>query len=384
MPSEIHELEDAAEMELVGDATYSPDDDKLRLYPHEWLAEEIYNRVKEADFRWAPRQELFFAKWSPAREDLLFELAGKIGDEDMSLVERAEERAERFEGFGLNRRREADAASARAEGLSRRFEFGQPILKGHHSEKSARRDRERMDNATRQAVSMWEQGDYWSRRATGAIRAAKYRQRPDVRARRIKKIEAEIRKYRRAFTPKNLNEQIMQRRWHCPVCREYACKEHPEAQVKVAHVYCGAARGGFWTPVEDLPVIERRYSRWIAHGERRLAYEKAMLASEGKSDLLKKKPRPKQPPLLNYRAEKIRYRSPYRDEPIVASQLALTKAQYKSVPSQQRSTALVGGTHRVRMATEFWARRVLGLTREGNGHCRVAVFLTDSKVHPVP
>ena len=211
MPSEIHELEDAAEMELVGDATYSPDDDKLRLYPHEWLAEEIYNRVKEADFRWAPKQELFFAKWSPAREDLLFELAGKIGDEDTSLVGRAEERAERFEGYEQNRRREAESASEH------------------------------------RAVSMWSTADYWSLRATGAIRTAKYRQRPDVRARRIKKIEAEIRKYRRSFTPKNPNEQIMQCRWHCPVCREYACKEHPEAQVRVAHVYCGAAQGGSWT-----------------------------------------------------------------------------------------------------------------------------------------
>jgi hypothetical protein len=34
--------------------------------------------------------------WTPEREDLLIELCGEIADEDTSLVERAEERADRF------------------------------------------------------------------------------------------------------------------------------------------------------------------------------------------------------------------------------------------------------------------------------------------------
>lgn len=40
-------------------ATYSPEDNKLRLYPSEWLDAEDYARFKNARFKWAPKQELF-------------------------------------------------------------------------------------------------------------------------------------------------------------------------------------------------------------------------------------------------------------------------------------------------------------------------------------
>ena len=41
---------------------------------------------------------------------------------------------------------------------------------------------------------MWEQAEYWKDRAAGAIRNAKHKERPDVRARRIKGLEADKRK----------------------------------------------------------------------------------------------------------------------------------------------------------------------------------------------
>jgi hypothetical protein len=79
-------------------ATYSPDDNKLRLYHDSRLGKETYDRVKAAGSKWAPKQELFVAPaWTPEREDLLIELCGEIGDEDTSLFERAQERADRFE-----------------------------------------------------------------------------------------------------------------------------------------------------------------------------------------------------------------------------------------------------------------------------------------------
>jgi hypothetical protein len=53
-------------------ATYSPEDNKLRLYPACRLDQDEYNRVKAAGFKWAPKQELFVAPiWTPEREDLL-------------------------------------------------------------------------------------------------------------------------------------------------------------------------------------------------------------------------------------------------------------------------------------------------------------------------
>jgi hypothetical protein len=69
----------------------------LRLYSTTRLDLELYARLRGAGFIYAPKQELFVAPmWTPEREDLLIELCGEIDDEETSLVERAEERADRF------------------------------------------------------------------------------------------------------------------------------------------------------------------------------------------------------------------------------------------------------------------------------------------------
>jgi hypothetical protein len=176
-------------------ATYSPDDNKLRLYPAYRLDSDLYVRVKAAGFKWAPKQQLFVAPaWSPSREDLLIELCGEIEDEDKSLVDRAETRAERFQDYSANRRNDAAQAHNAVAAIADNIPLGQPILVGHHSEKRARRDAEKIQNGMRKAVKLWDQSRYWSARAAGAIGHAKYLERPDVRARRIKKLEAEKRK----------------------------------------------------------------------------------------------------------------------------------------------------------------------------------------------
>lgn len=91
-------------------ATYSPEDNKLRLYASSRLDAETYERVKAAGFVWAPKQELFVApKWSPRREDLLIELAGEIEPEEMTLAERAQAKAERLDNLAHKRHREANA-----------------------------------------------------------------------------------------------------------------------------------------------------------------------------------------------------------------------------------------------------------------------------------
>jgi hypothetical protein len=90
-------------------ATYSPDDNKLRLYALHRLDEETYSKVSGAGFKWAPKQALFVAPaWSPNREDLLIALAGEIEDEDSTLFDRQEERAERFGQYSEKRASESD------------------------------------------------------------------------------------------------------------------------------------------------------------------------------------------------------------------------------------------------------------------------------------
>ena len=355
-------------------ATYSPEDNKLRMYPDFRLDKEDYLKFKSAGFGWAPRQKIFVAgRWTPAREDLLIEFCGEIGDEDTSLVERAEERAERFEGYSDNRLKDAEQARTGVHAITENIPLGQPILVGHHSEKRARKDAERIENGMRKAVKMWETSKYWTDRAAGALHHAKYLERPDVRARRIKKIESAKRVLIASYTPKNPDQTMMQKPFWCPVCHKCLCDIHPEAKEEKLHVWCGHARGGSWVLVEALPNMEKRSQRWLNHYDNRLAYEKAMLGEQGRLDLIEKPKRPKQLPLVNYRApEGISVENLYhKGEFSIYPQVEMTKDEYKGVYSDYKGTATIEHSHRVRIICSH---------RDG----RRVVFLTDSKVHKKP
>lgn len=274
-------------------ATYSPEDNKLRLYATHRLDEALYERVSKAGFRFAPKQGLFVAPmWTPAREDLLLELCGEIGDEDMSLVDRAEQRADRFDGYSESRAREGDAAYTNVQNVTEHIPPGQPILVGHHSERRARRDAERIEAGMRRAVNAWETSEYWTRRAKGALAHAKYKERPDVRHRRIKGLEADSRKYGKEVK----TAQAFTRLWS----REGLTLDQAKAVAANDRLSIRSNDGARFTSVysllgEGAPDIENIrqkaiaahartisfYSRWLAHVENRLAYERAMLGESG-------------------------------------------------------------------------------------------------------
>src|SRR3990167_4025364 len=232
-------------------ATYSPEDDKLRLYASSRLDAETYVRVKAVGFRWAPKQELFFVVWTPKAEDLALELAGEIDDEDKSLVERAEERAERFEDYSDNRAEDSKRAHAAVSAIADGIPLGQPILVGHHSERHARRDAKKIENGMRKAVDCWKQAQYWKDRAAGALAHAKYKERPDVRARRIKTLEAELRRVISAYTPLVTKERprpmyIKQQKWSELYPHDGRTVNRDEVP-EFLHVWTGPpGRGGTW------------------------------------------------------------------------------------------------------------------------------------------
>jgi len=358
-------------------ATYSPDDNKLRLYADGRLSSEDYERARGAGFRWAPKQELFVCPaWSPTAEDLLLEWCGDIRDEDASLVDRAEDRADRFAGYSDKRKadyhREANAVSKIADGIP----LGQPILVGHHSERKARKDAERIEKGMRRAVRMWDTSEYWTARAAGVLSSAKYKQRPEVRARRIKKLEADRRRQVRRYTHDD-TPPIVQR----PIVGCW--KEHGREATCIRcepqpHVWCSDGRGGSWVPQRLLASIEAGCQRFIAHLDRRITYERALLGDQGGLDMLKPKPRRKQPPLLNYRGEcgqvvtQNRY---HRGETMTYGQIDMTKAEYARKSKDSKGTSLsLDGSHRVRTA----------MHRDDKGLTISAVYLTDSKDHGRP
>jgi hypothetical protein len=290
-------------------ATYSPDDNKLRLYARTRLDAETYARVKADGFKWAPKQQLFVAPmWTPGREDLLVELAGEIDDDDSSLVERAEERAERFDDYSDKRAADADTARKAVDRIADGIPLGQPILVGHHSERHARKDAERIESGMRKAVKMWETSKYWQARAAGALRHAKYKELPAVRHRRIKTIEADKRKADKTRQEADMwlklwtecgNEadsalqfevakRIANMCWlhlprkegdrpdfdGAPTAYDAVTNSHPTlyAPRAVAEIVEHAKR--------VYPATIARCERWIAHYDNRLIYERAMLAEQ--------------------------------------------------------------------------------------------------------
>jgi phospholipid N-methyltransferase len=285
-------------------ATFSPEDNKLRLYSISRLPKDVYERVRAAGFKWAPKQELFIAPaWTPEREDLLTELAGEIGDEDTSLVERAEERAERFEEYHDKRAEDAERAHTAVSRIADAIPLGQPILVGHHSERHARRDKERIENGMRKAVRMWDTAKYWTARADGAIRHAKYKELPAVRARRIKTIEADKRKQERTRDEATRFVKYWQAEGltferakqianydhisHCFILAEFP-RGSERSQYEGPQSLWSALDGGIITAEQAraiaIPCHERtiaRAERWITHLENRLAYERAMLGESG-------------------------------------------------------------------------------------------------------
>lgn len=265
-------------------ATYSPEDNKLRLYTVARLDKETYTRARALGFIYAPKQQLFVAPaWKPSREDFLLELCGEIGDEDTTLVDRAEQRADRFEDYSSKRAQDAESARKRVDQIAERFHGGQPILVGHHSERGARKDKERIENGMRKAIRMWETSEYWTHRAAGAIRAAKYKELPGVRARRIKGLEAEERK--------------MQKQAQAAAAMLLAWTEKPVDNARALVLAdSGKAPMGVWSDLHagKITADEAREKatasanrviawaeRWLNHLGNRLAYERAMMAETG-------------------------------------------------------------------------------------------------------
>ena len=265
------------------DATYDPADNKIRLRSVSRLPKELYDRVKTAGYHWAPQQKLFVAPmWTPEREDLAIELCGELGDEDTSLVERAEERAERFEEYGEKRAEDANRAHAAVEAITD-VTMGAPILIGHHSEKHARRDAERIRSGMAKAVRMWETSKYWEARAKGALRHAKYKEDPGVRHRRIKGLEADLRKHEKERSKSIGGIQF----WSSTLTRDQA--------LKIAN-YDNALPHGTWSALDKNEITVEEATkraveahtrnaewreRWIAHLQNRLTYERAMLGESG-------------------------------------------------------------------------------------------------------
>ncbi|EQA97258.1 hypothetical protein L286_23315 [Sphingobium sp. HDIP04] len=409
--------------------------------------------MKEAGFVWAPKQELFVApKWTPAREDLAIELAGEIEAEEMTLAERAAIKAERLDNLAHKRRNEAVSLHRHADELSQAFYMGQPILIGHHSERKARKTKERMDAAQDKAGKAERAANYWLYRAEGVECFANMKNNPRVRANRIKTLLAELRDLQRAINKAHSNLAL----WE---------KVTTDDQIRALIGHGDIAPYDMWSALRDgsispqearakciagaqLVATGPNRKRWIDHVLNRLAFERSMLGEvpryegeltpviiqafarehgaekpkctvidDGYFMLESPVPLPAHisdrsylelsedewrdvmracgyvvpakkdaaPPILNLDVTEIqaKSRATYRGAPEVEfiRVARVTKEQYSKVGADYRGTRLSAcGTFRFKVASA----RALGVAQEGEHWAFVAVFLTDSKAHPLP
>ncbi|GAA1270669.1 hypothetical protein GCM10009665_68740 [Kitasatospora nipponensis] len=174
-----------------------------------------YGRTQRQPFRWSRNLDCWYlphsrdhATYTPSLERLAQRLRDASLDVTLTVdnadrrtfdeaeqdrEERAEARAERFAGYADNAARNSQAAWKASHAISERFEFGQPILVGHHSEARARRDRERMDSGMRKSISEGDRAQHWADRQKAAANYEKFRKDPGTTLRRLDKLRADLR-----------------------------------------------------------------------------------------------------------------------------------------------------------------------------------------------
>lgn len=298
--------------------SYSPEDNKLRLYPSFRFSDDMLARVKAHGFRWAPKQELFVCpRWTPAAEDFLLYLCGEIDDEDYSPEERAADRAERFEGYREKRVGEAD-------GLADRFDSG-PAAFGHQNRGRAERQAKRHDRLRVNSVNQWSKAEYWQSRTKGVISHALFKSSAPVRRGRLARLEKEQRKFlktleayatryrmwSKVLTLEGSNEAVVNLAEEGSIginagltspaanlayalansSGGYGSYLHPRTE-KEASLYSlmtdsqdpitATEAAQLWLKDCPTPGSEATSSfRWSQHYEMRIQYERAMLANEG-------------------------------------------------------------------------------------------------------
>lgn len=276
--------------------TYSAEDDKLRIYYPYRSDRVIYDLFVEMGFKSAPKQECLFAKWAPLRSDFcLMVCEGEIEAEGSTMADRAEAKTARLAGYQTNRLKDANRFQQAASRYSERFAQGQPILIGHHSEASARRDQKRADTAMRNAISSISTANYWDYRIAGIERYTDRKNTPAVRARRIKTLLKELRDHQ-----KNVNH------YHFVIKLWKTAQEQQDdkkrSELMTAYIHGSYGRIAYYKAYNELvgeektpdeiaercieiyqDALDSNYQgRWIEHILNRLGYESNMLGKVGR------------------------------------------------------------------------------------------------------
>lgn len=360
-------------------ATYNITNDKLKFWPESRLSETDYQQAKRLKFAWWQGSKCFCAKWSPDAEDFVRQLGYEIAEDD--APDDVESRVERYQGHA----EKSEAASANSAAY----------LESERCNTERRRK-----NAVNGIERNLDTAEHWHRRVEGAIRNAAYKERTDVIGRRILGLEADLRKMQ-----KTLDEHVaLNVAWNKPdltlerakhIANYYDHTSHcftkdkyPNSTYEGQQSLWGAMDNGTITHEQArdvaIPAHDQAIewaSRWVAHLEDRLVYEKAVYFAQGGTEEQLHPPRCKGAaafPLLNVdqpvEIQKMYERHGTEKLPVKH----MTKAELAAIHDDYKGTRVSAcRTFRVRIA-------LLHKAGEQYGRDIVQVFLTDSKKHDIP
>jgi len=291
------------ERALFDYGTYSPEDNKLRMYTvdrDEYIGPELFAKLKAAGFRRAPKQKLWYnARWTPTKFDFVNELCGDVLFEEQSQLERAADRAERFSKYRDNARVDANG---RADSLD-----DAPTLIGSSNQYKAEKQAAKLQHSINMTVAIWEKAEYWRDRTAGVISHAIYKENPRARKIRIKEQEKEIRscnkeiKLRHKFIAQleaaNLDHDKVKAVFnsgevhlsHCFTLEKFP-REKPISQYEGSMCFWGALDHGIvtaeWASETGIKIFTntiRSYERWLTHHTLRREYMIQMLGEQGEA-----------------------------------------------------------------------------------------------------
>lgn len=179
--------------------------------------------------------------------------------EDVALAEkeraeRAENRADRFAGYGQNATAAGTALYNSARQMGEAIPLGQPMMPGHHSYARDVSYRKRMHSKYDRGFAELDRGEEWQRRAGAAEANQGHRESVPATRRRIDKLNADLRRVERAMAPR------VDYHWD----PEGGCPDSHQ----VIYQVCGRVRARYQAEADDL-------AAQIAYWEEQVAAAKA-------------------------------------------------------------------------------------------------------------
>lgn len=177
-------------------ATVSYDDGQVRVELLERVGKERFAEIaRVTGLRWRRAEQVLSGPWSPELEDVLRDTYGvEIAPEEVDLREVAAGRAGHYQQWSDNAAARRDAAVQTSDDAVAGIPMGQPILVGHHSETRHRRALARSDANMRRALDENKRAEKWDDRAGQTVRLAQRRYTAEVLTRRIRELEAKLRR----------------------------------------------------------------------------------------------------------------------------------------------------------------------------------------------